>query len=150
MHFTIIGGGILSDWLKEQFHEEIKAGTVTMTGVIKHEDVYKIMQEADIFLYPTHLDAFGLVIAEAMINGAVPVVTCLPGITDNLITHEKDGYLIAKDDIDAFVATIGMLYDEDNKRKVLSHNAYSKARDCFSMEVMKNNYQEFFHNMVSK
>ena len=143
-HFTIVGGGQLSDWLKEQFHDEIKTGIVDMTGVIPHSDVYDLMSKADIFLYPTHLDAFGLVIAEAMMNGAVPVVTLLRGITDRLVDNEVNGFLLNQDDIKAFVKTLSLLINNHELRIKLSEAAHSKSLNFFSMEKMEINYRQYF------
>lgn len=146
-HFTIVGGGKLSEWLKEQFCEEINSGIVTMTGVIPHSDVYDLMSKADIFLYPTHLDAFGLVIAEAMMNGAVPVVTLLRGITDRLVDNEVNGFLLNQDDINAFVKTLSLLINNHELRIKLSEAAHSKSLNFFSMEKMEINYRQYFSQL---
>lgn len=143
LHFTIIGHGILEDWLKDQFADECERGIVEFTGVIDHNEVYKRMSKSDIFLYPTHLDAFGLVIAEAMINGAVPVVTYLDGITDNLIENGKDGFLIRRGDIENFIDTIQSLYDNSDFKNNISEKALEKANRCFSMSIMKSSYLKF-------
>ncbi len=148
IHFTIIGNGLLDDWLKEQFDKEIENGIVTMTGVIPHDEVYRLMSKADIFLYPTHLDAFGLVIAEAMMNGAIPVVTHLPGITDNLITDGKEGFLIAQDNVESFVETIIKLKNECEFRHILSEASHKKALKCFSIDVMKDAYLKYLLNDI--
>ncbi|MCM1070483.1 MAG: glycosyltransferase family 4 protein [Bacteroides sp.] len=147
LRFTIIGGGILADWLRESFRGEIENGTVTMTGVIDHERVYTLMSKADVFLYPTHLDAFGLVIAEAMMNGAVPVVTLLLGITDNLVDHGNNGFLLPQDDIDAFAEAIEEIYNDSEKRTALSRKAFEKAEKSLSMPVMKANYLSYLSNL---
>lgn len=147
-HLTIIGGGILQDWLKEKLSIQIKHGMVSMTGIIEHKKVYELMGKADIFLYPTHLDAFGLVIAEAMMNGAIPVVTLLPGITDNLITHNEDGFLLPQDDVTAFSSTIINLNSDKRKRSIISRQSHEKSRLKFSMDIMAKNYIHHFQQLV--
>lgn len=147
-HLTIVGEGILNDWLHKQFEIEIANGIVTMKGVVPHEEVYEKMSIADIFLYPTHLDAFGLVIAEAMMNGAVPVVTLLKGITDNLIEDKSDGFLIKQDDVKSFVGTIVNLAHNLELRKQLCRNANKKAVEVLSTDVMQRNYNEYFSKIL--
>ena len=148
LHFTIIGGGILSDWLRDQFADEIAGGTVEMTGVIPHQEVYRCMSGADVFLYPTHLDAFGLVIAEAMMCGAVPVVTLLPGITDNLITAGQDGFLIEQDNIELFVDRIVLLNQNSELRREMQKCANATAKDRLSLAKMHQNYISFFETLT--
>lgn len=144
LHFTIIGGGVLDNWLREQFAKEVESGIVTFTGVIDHDKVYEEMSKADIFLYPTHLDAFGLVIAEAMMNGLVAVVTHLPGITDNLISDGNDGYLIKQDKIEQFVQTIENLYQDNAMLRKLGGLAHQKAKTKFSLSAMSKTYISYF------
>lgn len=149
LHFTIVGGGILEEWLREQFVDEIKNGIVTFTGVIDHDSVYKVMSKTDIFLYPTHLDAFGLVIAEAMMNGMVPVVTNLAGITDNLIDNGKDGYLIEQDDINSFVEIIKSLACDKTILSRVGKAAHDKAKFNLSMKKMKENYIKYLNYCIN-
>ncbi len=147
LKFTVIGKGILLEWLQEQFAQEIEEGHVELTGVIPHKEVYDHVSKADIFLYPTHLDSFGLVIAEAMMCGAVPVVTLLPGITDNLITDGVDGYLLEKDNVDQFVNKIMLLNSDSELRKKMQTAAYNTAKTKLSLSTMQKNYIEFFNNL---
>lgn len=142
-HLTIIGGGILETWLKEKLNEQINNKVVTLTGVIDHDEVYRRMSKSDIFLYPTHLDAFGLVIAEAMMCGAIPVVTHLHGITDNLISNGVDGFLIEKDDTKNFVNVIYDLAHNGARRMALSKAAHAKAMNKFSLSAMQQNYLKY-------
>ncbi len=146
-HLTIIGGGGRANWLREELAEEFKAGTITMTGVIEHEKVYDYMSKADIFLYPTHLDAFGLVIAEAMINGAVPIVTLLPGITDNLVADGEYGFLVTRDDVDRFVSHIEQLANNRKMLQDFSRKSRACALDRFSHEVMGRNYRNLIDSL---
>lgn len=148
-HITIIGGGILKDWLESELEDCINSGYVSMPGVIPHEDLYTHFDKSKIFLYPTHIDAFGLVIAEAMINGAVPVVTHLPGVTDNLIVDAESGYLVEQDNVDEFVNRIIQLYQDPTLLAILSKQAKHRAEAMFSLKVMKNNYIAFLKSVIN-
>lgn len=148
-HFTIIGGGKLKDWLKSELSYAISNDYVSMPGIIPHEDVYAYFRQSDIFLYPTHIDAFGLVIAEAMINGAVPVVTHLSGVTDNLIVNGESGFLIPQDSVDDFVNRVIQLYQDSSLLLTTSLHAINRAKSLFSMEVMKNKYMALLESLIN-
>lgn len=135
-HFTIIGTGPEEDWLKEQLSND----PVSFTGRIPHKDVYKQLAQTDIFVYPTHLDAFGLVIVEAMTNGAIPVVTLLNGITDTLIDNNVNGYLVPQDDVQSFCNRIESLISNSG---TMREAAIQKANREFSLDVMRNHYLEY-------
>lgn len=146
-HFTIVGNGELTDWLKDSLNAEIQAGVVTFTGVIPANEVYKRQAYADIFVYPTHVDAFGLVIAEAMINGTVPVVTDLKGITDNLIVNGENGFLMLQDDVDAFVSKIQRLITDRLLLSRLKENAKTAALARFTLDKMGDNYNSYLRRI---
>ena len=148
-HFTFIGEGILREELENELKSEIDAGVVEFTGRIPGDEVYKRLSETDIFVYPTHIDAFGLVIAEAMINGAVPVVTLLEGITDSLVDEGKNGFLVNQDDINVFVERILQLIDDPTLRTNMSNSALEKAKIELSLDRMKSNYLEYFNKLLS-
>ena len=146
-HFTFIGDGVLRNDLETALNEEVSKGIVEFTGRIDSKVVYQKLQQTDIFVYPTHIDSFGLVIAEAMMNGAVPVVTCLKGITDTIVDAGINGYLETQDDVDGFVEHISYLIENDEERKRMSEAAINKANTCFSKEVMKRNYTDMISSL---
>lgn len=146
-HFTFIGDGVLRSALEGLLSEEIDKGIVDFAGRILGEEVYTKLQQTDIFVYPTHIDAFGLVIAEAMMNGAVPVVTCLKGITDTIVDDGVNGFLVGQDDVSCFVDRISFLLEDKEQRMNMSHAARDKARTNFSKEVMKKNYIEMISSL---
>lgn len=141
--FTVVGKGAKSDWLRDAMADMVAEGYVTFTGVITAREVYRLQAAADIFVYPTHTDAFGLVIAEAMMNATVPVVTNLVGITDNLIDDGVDGFLVTQDDADMFVARIMELARNPRKLAEMKALALEKARTRFSFEAMADNYLKY-------
>lgn len=147
-HFTILGEGPDTKNLRQILEEEIKSGIVEMAGVVSHPEVYKRLSHTDIFLYPTRIDAFGLVIAEAMTNGAVAVVTHLPGVTDNIIENEVDGFLIKMNDTTAFADKVEMLSKDKQKRISLATAGRKKINSLFSMSRMKENYLNLFEKNV--
>lgn len=149
-HFTFIGDGILRTELEKRLSQEIQKGFVEFTGRISGEEVYRRLSKTDIFVYPTHIDAFGLVIAEAMINQAIPVVTLLPGITDSIIDNGTNGYLIEKDNIEMFVDRITQLLDDSTLMDTMREKAKDKVLNHFSIEKMTTNYTDFINKLFCK
>lgn len=149
-HFTVIGDGILREELQQHLCEQISDGTVEFTGRITSREVYERLSTTDIFVYPTHIDAFGLVIAEAMINGVVPIVTLLPGITDSIVDDGRSGYLVGQDDVEGFVDRIIKLIDNPDHRSRMSVEAADKAMRCFTLDTMKANYLDCINQLTNQ
>ncbi len=116
--------------------EEIVNGSVKFTGIVSPKLVYEILSKSSIFVYPTHIDSFGLVIAEAMMNGAVPVVSHLEGITDQLVDNEINGYLVKVDDVNGFVDRIQGLLQNPAEMNAIGLKAREKAKKIFSLKLL--------------
>ncbi len=66
--------GWRSDNLQRLAHELQLAGRVVFTGYVADEHVVQLMNQAELFVYPSKYEGFGLPVLEAMTCG-VPVVT---------------------------------------------------------------------------
>lgn len=142
----IIGNGKLESALKSEFERKGISKSIELMGVIPHERVREILAQSDILLFPTRVEAFGLVIAEAMMEGAVPVVTLLPGITDATVEDGKTGYLISKDDVDAFAQRVIELGKDKSLLTNISNASKIAAQERLSLSTMSRNYT----NLITK
>lgn len=150
-HFTIIGNGIERDRLEKEMHQDIQDGYVELTGFIPPEQVYQKMANAHIFLYPTRIDSFGLVIAEAMMNGAVPVVSRLSGITDAIVDDQVNGCIIDDmKDAEAFAAHIIELNRDRDQLTSFGIRAKLKAETGLSLSRFYENYVSYFKKILSE
>ncbi|MDE5878345.1 MAG: glycosyltransferase family 4 protein [Muribaculaceae bacterium] len=93
--FNIIGEGSLREILCKNLASEMSEDKVRLHGVIRHEAVLKMFTQANILVYPTRIDSFGLVIAESMMAGCVPIVGKIAGVTDQIIDNARDGFLVS-------------------------------------------------------
>jgi UDP-glucose:(heptosyl)LPS alpha-1,3-glucosyltransferase len=78
---------------------------------------------ADVFLFPTVYDPFGLVITEAMASG-LPVITSRAAGAAELITPGLDGFVTDEAwDVDAIAAHLTTLRDNSTLREAVGHAA---------------------------
>ena len=148
-HFTIIGEGPLMKHINDDLQEEILNGVVRIMGFLPSEKVYDEFRNSDCMVFPTQLESFGLVIAESMINGVVPIVTRLEGITDYIIEDGCSGFLIDKfDNLDDFVNIIYHLAKDTHHLLEMKTNSYNSAHARFSLEAMKENYISYLNQLI--
>ena len=77
------------------------------------EDAYRA---ADMFLFPSPYDAFGMVISEAMACG-MPVITARQAGASELIVHGESGFVVGDAyDIDAMATHVSMLAHDERRR----------------------------------
>lgn len=78
---------------------------------VPHEQVPALMSEARIFVLPSRIEPFGIVLLEAGAAGLPVIATSVGGIPE-LIENESSGLLIPADDEDALLRSIRRLWDD--------------------------------------
>lgn len=80
--FTVVGDGPDRSRLEALVRSLGVGGSVTFCGSVKHEEVLRRLQEADVLVFPSVRDFGGGVVFEALAAGVVPVVVDFGGPGD--------------------------------------------------------------------
>ena len=94
----------------------------------------KYYMAADLFVLPTRLDIWGLVINEAMAHG-LPVITtdtCAAGVE---LVNEGNGIIIPSEDISALNESIIKIISDNDLRLKMSQKALLKIKE-YTIENM--------------
>jgi len=117
-------------------------------GKLDEENVIKAYQNCDALLFPTRLEGFGLVVAEAQACGK-PVITSLNSALPEVVVQNKTGILCPTDDIQAFVNAIRNISQSHEKWKAFSHNARQYCLEQFSEEKAIKSYISIYQKLFS-
>jgi len=124
----------------QQLVGRLQHGQLTLSGPKDRAVVQEALRQADLFVFPTHVETFGLAVAEALCMG-LPVVTTRGTGCGEFIT-DTNGLLcdVANADslYNAVVEMIGRLGSYD--RQAIA----SAARASFSAEAIAEFYAEIF------
>ena len=150
----------LIEWFKNKIKPEVKDAKLLLIGVKdpRHEEYHKkIMEEAaredievidkplptreiikqyqraKIYIHPRYGEHFGMAPAEAMTQGAIPILPEKSGLAE-LLTHGRDGYL-AKNDQEFIKYTIKLLK--------MPHEEIVKMRKYIQMKIQMFNPDRF-------
>jgi len=85
-------------------------------GTMPHSLVLQQMHQHDVLLFPTIMDAFGMVITEAMSQGT-PVITTNNSAGPDLIQHEENGWLVNAGDVEDTKAILESLLIKRNAKE---------------------------------
>lgn len=101
---------------------------VRFAGFVQPDDLAKYYAVADVFVFPTHSDPWGLAINEAMAAGLPPVVSDAAGAVDELVRHGDSGLVYRAGDREALRSSIGRLLDDSAFRQQVIAGAARAVR----------------------
>jgi glycosyltransferase involved in cell wall biosynthesis len=132
----IVGTGKYLNFLKTLAIRKKLENNIIFTGYTTDEDLVKYYNLADVFVFPTQrVEAFGIVIAEAMSCGKPAIATRVGGIP-SVIDNGKNGFLIKMNNLKDLTEKILLVLRDEKMKKNLGRAAREKVVNNFSMEKM--------------
>lgn len=93
---------------------------------LPHSEILKLMKSMDVLVFPSLFEGFGLVITEAMSQGT-PVITTDRTIGPDIITHNKNGWIVEAGSSDAIKDCLQTIIDQPDLLNEVGNNAYLSA-----------------------
>ena len=112
-------------------------------GRLAGKELVRAYQEADALLFPSRLEGFGLVAAEAMACG-LPVIAAKTSSLPEVVEDGVTGVLCPQDDVAAFAAQIGRLAENPAAWCAMRQTARQRATSRFDERVMVHRYREIY------
>lgn len=128
VQLLIAGSGPMQAQLQSLIHELQLEAHVRLLGFVHDEDRDKLFQIADVCVFPSLYEPFGIVALEAMGTGTPVVVSDIGGLAE-IIAHDRDGFKALPGHAESLAwHTAELLLDRDKaaqfaseaKRKVLT------------------------------
>lgn len=117
-------------------------------GSVPHNEMPSLYNQADIFLFPSIREGFGLAIAEAMACG-LPIITSNCSALPELVDNNKGGYLCEVGDVEAFSERVKRLAQSPQLRKEMGQYNRIKAENFFALDRMVSSYKALFEEALS-
>jgi glycosyltransferase involved in cell wall biosynthesis len=115
---------------------------------VPHEQLPAFMETADIFVLPSRVEPFGIVLLEAGAAGLPVIATRVGGIPE-LIEHERTGLLISPDSVDELEAAIKRLMIDTSLAESLARNWQDKVLASWSWRATGQKYIALLQEMSS-
>jgi len=130
--FTIVGEGPMKNVVLDL---QKKYKNIELLGKISYEDTKKIYSTSDILVLPTLGEGAPRVVLEACASG-VPSVVFDVGDVPTIMDNDKNGFCIARYDIDDFVKKMKILIKNTRLRKEKGFNARKFAEKNLDWDVV--------------
>lgn len=142
----IVGGHSSEEY--DDLCSSLRASNVHFKEFCPAATLRSYYQCADVFVFPTRSDVWGLVVNEAMAQG-LPVITtdrCVAGI--EMIEPGVNGYLIPADDVDAIVEAASRILELSEEQLQQMRVAALRTSSHFTIEAMASAHIECFKEMI--
>lgn len=114
---------------------------ITFTGYL--HDVRKTLAAMDIFVFPSHAEAFGLALAEAMAMELPTVCSNSDGVLDIAVDGETS-FLFKNKNADDLTEKIEMLINSPEKRNLFGKNGRDRIINNFNLETQTDKVIEIY------
>lgn len=128
---AVVGGGELLGGLATRAESD---GRIAFKGAVSPNDVAAAYANADVFLYPSRQDVFGLALVEAMHSGLAVASSVAPGATADLCVHGVNCLLVRDDTPAAWAAVLERLAQEPALRERLGAAARATVEERWTNE----------------
>lgn len=95
-----------------------------------------LFARADVFVFPSYREAFGLVALEALSAG-LPVVATKVGALLDMVVEGENGFLVEPGDISAMVDRIERLLTDPELRHRMGHAGYVRFHEYYSLNLFE-------------
>jgi glycosyltransferase involved in cell wall biosynthesis len=123
-------------------------GMVEVTGPRYGEDKFREFQNADIFVFPTYYEVFGLVILEAM-QFRLPVVSTLEGGIPDIILENETGFLVEPQNPGMLADRLSVLLKDKDLRQRMGQEGYKRFLANYTIDKFENNICETIHSILN-
>jgi len=121
-HLVIVGDGPARALLEREF-----AGmSVTFLGYLHGERLSQVYASADVFVFPSQLETFGLVVLEAMAAG-LPIVAARVGGVGDMVQEGLSGYTYTSGDNKALLECLRKLLGSEACRRRMGRQSRAFA-----------------------
>ena len=125
------------------------AERVTFLGSLEGAERARAWASASVFVAPSRIEAFPLVIPEAMACG-VPMVVSAVGAIPDFVRDGEDGFLVPPGDPAALADRIGRLLDDEPLRQRIAARLRERATREFDIEVAADRVRSILRDVLQE
>lgn len=112
-------------------------------------DIPEIISAMDVFIFPSHAEAFGVALIEAMAMGKASVCSSTDGVLDIALNGETNYMFKNKDSID-LAKKIELLIMDQSIRIEMGKKAKQRVIEKFDLEIVTDEIIRIYQNQMEK
>ncbi|PXV62294.1 glycosyltransferase involved in cell wall biosynthesis [Halanaerobium congolense] len=143
--WDIYGDGELREEIQEKIISYNLQNKITLKGHI--DNIYEIYSDYSILIMTSRYEGFPMTLLEGLANG-LPLISfdVLTG-PNEIIKHNKNGFLVKPFDKNKMVEYINLLIEDEKKRIAFSKNARKSANN-FKLSKIVHEWEQLLYNLL--
>jgi rhamnosyl/mannosyltransferase len=149
VRYIIVGEGEYLNKLKRRVADKRLQNRVILTGNVSYSDLPKYYAACDVFVLPSisRLEAFGLVVLEAMASGKPVIVSTIPGVSE-LVTEGENGLHAEPMNSQDLAEKILTLLSDSDLRKRMGESGRRKIESDFNWDIVAHQIEDVYSDLV--
>lgn len=149
--YLIVGGGDFGVHLKNLAKKIGVSNKIIFAGEVPNEKLPEYYAACDVFLLPSvsRLEAFGLVILEAMASGKAVIVSDIPGVRE-VIENNVEGLLAEPLNSKDIAEKINFLLADKELRERMGKNGRKKVEENYQISTIARQVENVYRDVLNK
>lgn len=149
VRFIFVGEGPLKQDLIELTQKKDISSKIEFTGFIDDTKLRTLYHIADVAVFPSLYEPFGIVILEAMSEGC-PVIGSNTGGLSEIIRNGRNGILVLPGDVNSLMNAILEVLNDATLQKKLRKNGLKEVRSKYEWNRIANKTLQLYGHIVNK
>src|SRR5574341_874475 len=145
--FVIAGMGSMSEFLEQRAQHLGIAARVVLAGFISDADRNKLFKVADVAVFPSLYEPFGIVALEAM-AAKCPVVVSETGGLKEVVRHGETGIVVYPNSVESLAWGILHTLHRPDWAKARAQNAYRMVKQEYSWDRIAQRTAEIYERIA--
>jgi glycosyltransferase involved in cell wall biosynthesis len=131
--------------LKNYVNQHDLRDSVQFTGDVRN--VHEYLQAADIYVFPTESEAFGIALIEAMAC-SLPVISTSTGGIKDILRHQYNGLLVPPGEFQQLFDALDTLISDSELANCLGRAAWKTVQERSSTQIVTGSYVKLLQNLT--
>lgn len=124
-----------------------KPSNVELLGSLSHDKIMNLLDESDLFLFPSHTEGFSLALAESMARG-VPAIATDVGANSNML-ETNGGIIVRVGDTDAMIDAVRRMQDSV-LRQEMSNWCIKKVKEYYTVNQVMGKIRQLYIKAIEE
>ncbi len=149
--YLIVGRGDYLSTLRRKAKEKGLEKRIFFTGKVPSKSLPSYYAASDVFVLPSisRLEAFGLVVLEAMASAKPVIISNIPGVTE-LITDGEEGLHVEPMNARDLADKIKQILSDEDLRKKMGQTGRKKVEREFSWDKVTSQIEQVYEEVAGK